>query len=147
MEYYNQKEDKQVEPVDDDNKDDDNKSDNSHNSDNQELMDNFDDDFNADHTTKQSNILAKIDRKIIIKFMKEGKTSRTYIFGLDQYIYNKDDILKFIKPLQKSIGTSLIEKLDEDNKLVFGFGGNHIQVLYDAIIKKNICPKNEIKKQ
>ncbi len=116
--------------------------------DNQEdnQLDNFDD-FNVDHTTQQTNLLAQIDRKIIIKFMKEGKTSRTYIFGLDQYIVNKDEILKFIKPLQKSLGTSMIEKTDEDNKLVIGFGGNHIQPIYDAIIKKNICPKNEIKKQ
>ena len=44
----------------------------------------------------ENTILKQIDRKIIIKYLKEGKTSRTYVFGLDDFI-KKEDIENFMK--------------------------------------------------
>lgn len=101
------------------------------------------DDF--DSNQNEQNILKQIDRKIVIKYMKEVKTSRTYIFGLNNYIKTKKDIEEFIKNIKKSLGTSVIEKEGETGP-AYGFAGDHVKYLYDYIVKKKICPINEIKK-
>lgn len=97
------------------------------------------------NTQNEENILKQIDRKITLKFMKEVKTSRTYIFGLDNYIKIKEDKNNFIKNLKKSLGTSVIEKETNIGK-AYGFAGDHMKYIYDYIVKKNICPIHEIKK-
>ena len=50
-----------------------------------------------DEIKNEESILKQIDRKLALKFMKEVKTSRTYIFGLDNYIKVKEDRNNFIK--------------------------------------------------
>lgn len=101
-------------------------------------------DFNKEET--ETNILNQIDRKLIIKYMKEGKSSRTYIYGLSSYIDSEDQIMNHAKKIQKSLGTSILKRHDDDNKIIIGFGGEHIRTIYEYIIKNNICPINEIKK-
>jgi len=94
----------------------------------------------------EENLLKQIDRKIIIKFLKEGKTSRTYIFGIDGFIKSQQEIDTFIKKLQKTLGTSLITKQSDTNTPVYGFGGDHIRTIYDFILKNKICNALDIKK-
>lgn len=98
-----------------------------------------------DETENEESILKQIDRKLTLKFMKEVKTSRTYIFGLDNYIKVKEDRNEFIKNLKKSLGTSVIEKEAESGQ-AYGFAGDHVKYIYEYIVKKNICPIHEIKK-
>ena len=120
-------------------------ADDSDNSDNSDNEINNEEDIDIEKIQSETSILAQIDRKLSLKFLKEGKTSRTYISGLDSYIKNVDELNNFVKTLQKTIGTSLLKKTVDD-KLVFGFGGDHIRTIYEYIIKKNICPIHEIKK-
>ncbi len=93
----------------------------------------------------EDSILKQIDRKIVLKFMKEVRTSRTYVFGLENYLKTKQDRDEFVKYIKKSLGTSVIEKEGETGP-AYGFAGDHIKYIYDYIVKKNICPINEIKK-
>jgi len=116
-------------------------SDNEFNKDNEF---NRNDDFYENTTEK--NILEQIDRKLTIKYMKEGKASRTYIYGLMSYINSEEDIMKHMKKLQKSMGTSLFKTYDDNNKIIVGFGGEHIRTIYEYIIKNNICPEKDISK-
>ena len=51
-----------------------------------------------------------------------------------------------MKKMQKTIGTSMMKKNDDDGKIVYGFGGEHIKIIYDYILKNNICSVTEIKK-
>ncbi len=101
------------------------------------------DDLNS--ISSEEDILKQIDRKLTLKYMKEVKTSRTYIFGLDNYIKNKNDRNDFVKSIKKTLGTSVVEKKDGDTTS-YGFAGDHIKYIYEYIVKKNICPINEIKK-
>lgn len=123
------------------------------------MTDDFDNDFDdelsdntqnnhsttSDDSEIDDDILKQIDKKIIIKYMKEVRTSRTYIFGIHNYIRTKEERDKFVKHIKKSLGTSVIEKNDGDG-VVYGFAGEHIKYIYDYIVKNNICPINEIKK-
>lgn len=106
--------------------------------------DNSDDNLN--YEDEQDNVLTEIDKKIIIKYMKEIKTSRTYIHGLESYV-KLEDIPIFIKTLQKSLGTSSLKKQDDDDNNIYGFAGEHIDKIYDYIIKKKICSKKDVIKQ
>lgn len=118
-------------------------SDNESNDLNKDKDFNKDDDFDENTDT---NILEQIDRKLIIKYMKEGRASRTYVYGLMSYINSEEDIMKHMKKLQKSMGTSLFKTYDDKKKIIIGLGGEHIRTIYEYIIKNNICPENEISK-
>jgi two-component SAPR family response regulator len=94
----------------------------------------------------QQDILKQIDRKIIVKYMKEGKNTKTYIYGLDYYM-KPEAHQQFCKDLQKKkLGTSMIKRV-EDDKTIYAFGGDHCDKIILELINTKIIPKNEIKKQ
>lgn len=91
----------------------------------------------------KQDLLSQLDKKIIIKYHKEGRNSRTYILGLDYY-FNAEKQNEFVKTLKKKLGTSAIKNII-DNSTVHGFGGDHVNTLYDYFVK--IIPKDKIKRQ
>ena len=117
----------------------------SDNSDNSDSSDGSDIENVEDIQTNQ-DILKQIDRKIIVKYMKEGKNTKTYVYGLDDYM--KQEVhQQFCKELQKKkLGTSLIIRTEND-KTVYAFGGDHCDKIVQELINTKIIPKNEIKKQ
>jgi len=92
------------------------------------------------------NLLTQIDRKVILKCMKEGKNTKTYIIGLEGYLKDSDQI-SFVKEIQKKLGTSMLKKMTEDKKPIYGLGGDHINSIFEFLIKKNIVKSSEIKRQ
>ena len=92
------------------------------------------------------DILSQIDRKLLVKFMKEGRNSKTYVIGLDYYM-KPDTHLNFCKDLQKKkLSTGMIKRMD-DNKTTYVFAGDHRDKIIEELIKTKLVPKNEIKKQ
>ena len=77
--------------------------------------------------------------------MKEGKNTKTYIIGLEGYLKD-DEQLTFIKDIQKKLGTSMLKKMTEDNKPIYGLGGDHINSVFNFLVKKNIVKSSEIKR-
>jgi hypothetical protein len=114
----------------------------------EDVVNNNQNDSNSDSDTETNNkdILKQIDKKLVIKYMKEIKTSRTYIYGLYNYIKTKEETKEFIKKIKKALGTSVFEKMDDDNNMIYGFAGDHTKYIYDYIVKNNITPISEIKK-
>lgn len=92
------------------------------------------------------DILKEIDKHIKIKYMKEGRSSRTYIYGLNNYIESTKKIKEFIQNIKKLLGTSSIEQKDNANNSVCGFAGDHVKFINEYLIKNNICTQNDIKK-
>ena len=90
------------------------------------------------------NIIDDIDKRIVLKFMKEGKTSRTYIIGLDKFM-TEETLKDLIKSLPKTLGTSSIKK-EHENSYIYGFSGDHVNTIYDILIKKKIASKDQITK-
>lgn len=58
-----------------------------------------------------------LDKKIEMKYIKDGKSQRTFIFNLELYIKNKDDLANLINKMKKTFGTQCTYKETE-----FGFG-------------------------
>ncbi len=121
-----------------------NVSDSSNSSDNSDIDEPRQNTF--ENMDSQQDILKQIDRKIIVKYMKEGKNTKTYIYGLDYYM-KPEAHQQFCKDLQKKkLGTSMIKRV-EDNKTIYSFGGDHCDKIIQELINTKIIPKNEIKKQ
>ncbi len=99
------------------------------------------DESDLETTQNQDNILKSIDRNLSIKYIKNGRNSRTYLTGIKSYITENDKLEDFVKKLKKQLGAGgLIDK--EEN--VVSFTGDHTRTIYEYIIKNNICPKHEI---
>lgn len=82
-----------------------------------------------------------INRNLSIKYIKNGRNSRTYITGIKSYIKENDKLEDFVKILKKRLGAGgLIDKVEN----VVSFQGDHTHSIYEFIIQKNICPKDEI---
>lgn len=90
------------------------------------------------------NAIAEIDKHIEIKFLKEGRRNKTYIYGLSDYIDGEKELQKCIEKLQKRLGTSLIEE-EKDGKKFYGFGGDHVNILKKFAIDELKIPKDKIK--
>jgi translation initiation factor 1 (eIF-1/SUI1) len=111
------------------------------NEDNKSEMSDFDE-TDVQNTQDPTNILKSIDRNLSIKYIKNGRNSRTYLTGIKSYITENDKLEEFVKKLKKQLGAGgLIDK--EEN--VVSFQGDHTYKIYEYIIKNNICPKHEIK--
>lgn len=97
--------------------------------------------------SKDSNLMTEIDKHIEIKFLKEGRRNKTYIYGLSDYMTgdNKDtNLTKFVEKLKKKLGTSMVEE-EKDGKKYFGFGGDHVDVIKNIIIADLKIPRDKIK--
>ena len=76
----------------------------------------------------EKDILKDIDKKIILTFFKEGKTSRTYITGLIDFL-TENEIEKFTKNLKTKLGT--IENALEKVTSLTGFYYEPNQIAQD----------------
>ena len=84
--------------------------------------------------SNDSNLIAEIDKHIEIKFIKEGRRNKTYIYGLGDYIEGGDkELIKYVEKLQKRLGTNLIKE-EKDGKKFYAFGGDHVNVIKKYII-------------
>lgn len=94
--------------------------------------------------SNDSNAIAEIDKHIEIKFLKEGRRNKTYIYGLSDYIENEKELKKCVEKIQKKLGTSVIEE-EKDGKKYYGFGGDHVNVLKTYAINELKISKDKIK--
>lgn len=63
------------------------------------------------------------DKKIEMKYIKDGRSHRTFVFNLELYIKNKEDLNKIINKMKKSFGTQCAHKETEFG-FAYGFSGD-----------------------
>ena len=83
------------------------------------------------------DIFKQIDKRITIRFMKEKRTTRTYIEGLEDFL-SEETIGELIKKIKK-LGTSYLKRTEEEpeddkkiktkkasaSAIAHGFNGDH----------------------
>jgi len=84
----------------------------------------------------QKIALDEIDKKIILKFIKEKKTNRTYIYGLHLFIPEKEKRDEICSSIKKELGAGSNIKINENNIEEYGFQGNHIEKIKIFLINK-----------
>lgn len=90
-----------------------------------------------------NNIFEDEDKKIILKFFKEKKTSRTYIYGLHDFMTD-EEVVKFVMYLKKKLGTGIIKK-ENDGIIEYGFQGDHKERIKKILISDTSIPEEKIK--
>jgi hypothetical protein len=86
---------------------------------------------------ENNNVLDKINKKITLHFIKEGRASRTYIVGLKIFLDNDEKEL-MTKKLQKILGTNSVLNDEGD----CGFNGNYINDTTKKSIIRNTILEN-----
>ncbi len=84
----------------------------------------------------ERDILKDIDRKIVLTFFKEGKTSRTYVSGLIDFL-TENEIEKFTKSLKTKLGAGLLKRKlnDKDKYDSYGYNGDHKEKIRDLLLE------------
>ncbi len=92
---------------------------------------------------QKSNLFVQLDKHVTLKFLKEVKTSRTYIGGLGDFMTN-EQIEIFTKQLKKKLGAGMNTKL-VNGKTEYGFQGNHIDSIKKILLSETEIPEEKIK--
>lgn len=84
---------------------------------------------------EKTKVYFEIDKKIKLKFLKEKRTTRTYISGLEHF-FTAEEIEKLTNSLKKKLATGIIKKNKEDseNEFEYGFNGDHINRIKNILI-------------
>jgi translation initiation factor 1 (eIF-1/SUI1) len=102
------------------------------------------------------DIFKQIDKRVTIRFLKEKRTTRTYIEGLEDFL-SEEQINELIKKIKK-LGTSYLKRTDEDsdeekkNKtkksatpvIAHGFNGDHKTKIIKILTEEYKIPKEKI---
>jgi hypothetical protein len=88
--------------------------------------------------------LASIDNKITASFVKEGKTSRTYIAGLDLIVPDPEKRKTICKKIKTDLGTNGVQVTGESGRTSYGFNGNHAKSIKRILIKNFSIPESKI---
>lgn len=99
--------------------------------------------------SNSSNVIAEIDKHIEIRFLKEGRRNKTYVYGLIDYIGGEEkdknkNLQKFVEKLQKRLGTSMLEE-EKDGKKSYAFGGDHVNTIKTIVMSELKVPKEKVK--
>lgn len=84
--------------------------------------------------------------KIEIKFFKEKKTSRTYIYNLGKFITEEKMLDSIIKDLKKKLATSCMIKNEKGYGNVYGFQGDHKKMIVTYLISNNLIKEEDFKR-
>lgn len=90
-----------------------------------------------------TSIMAEIDKHIEIRFLKEGRRNKTYLYGFCDYVEEKN-LKKIIEKIQKNLGTSVKEE-EKDGKKFYAFGGDHVSTLKKIMLNEFKIPQDKIK--
>jgi translation initiation factor 1 (eIF-1/SUI1) len=90
-------------------------------------------------------IFTDIDKIVTIRWLKEKKTSRTYVSGLQDFI-SDEEIKKIVKTLKEKLGTGASEFKNE-GKSDYGFQGDHREKVKKFLVENVGIPEKKIKVQ
>jgi uncharacterized Zn ribbon protein len=83
--------------------------------------------------TEENEDILKEQKKIIIKHRKIKRSTRTYLYNIDNWMDASE--LKLIKkPIQKKLATSA-QVITDDEGVALTFNGDHTLIIKELIIK------------
>ncbi len=102
------------------------------------------------------DIFKQIDKRVTIRFLKEKRTTRTYIEGLEDFL-TEEQINDLIKKIKK-LGTSYLKRTDEETEddkktktkksttpaIAHGFNGDHKTKIIKILMEDYKIAKEKI---
>lgn len=92
-----------------------------------------------------SDETSSVEKKIEMKYIKDGKTYRTFILNLEYFIEDEKMLDKIINDMKKSFGTSCIHKLT-DFGAGYGFSGDLEARIKSQLKSKYLIPESAFKR-
>ncbi len=83
-------------------------------------------------------------KKIEFKFIKEKRASRTYIYNLEHFVKDEQDLKNLVRNIKISLGTSCI-KNDTEFGAGYGFNGDFTTKIKAYLLAHNIVDKDAFK--
>jgi|SRR5579863_4264049 hypothetical protein len=102
------------------------------------------DDFLKKNNNGVTQGLTNESKKIEFKFIKEQKTSRTYIYNLEYFVRDDKALKDVIRNIKISLGTACIKK-DTEFGLGYGFNGDFSEKIKTYLLENNIVDKEAFK--
>jgi hypothetical protein len=93
---------------------------------------------------KSNDTLTNIDTKITSSFVKEGKTTRTYIANLDLIVPDAEKRKAICKKIKIDLGTNGVQVTGETGRISYGFNGSHAKSIKRILIKHFSIPESKI---
>lgn len=107
-----------------------------------------------------TDILNEIDKRIKLRFLKEKRTSRTYIEGIEKF-FDEEKTKEIMQSIKKKLSTSYFKRVgdesdDEDDKkkqpkvktksndVAHGFAGDHKVRIKSILIETYNIPEDKI---
>ena len=113
------------------------------NKDSSDSENNSDSEENSKENNNDKNIdtLKNLNKLITLRYIKDGKASRTYIVGLEDF-FTEEELNKLIKDIQKKLSTGYFKNKETNNH---GFNGDHRLIISKLLINNYNIAKNKIK--
>lgn len=80
------------------------------------------------------NVLNLIDYRIKLRFIKEKRTSRTYIEGLDKF-FDIDSIKSMMNTIKKTLSTGYYTNTETKGIILHGFNGDHKERIKKILVE------------
>jgi translation initiation factor 1 (eIF-1/SUI1) len=114
-----------------------------------------------DEMDTPDTILNEIDKRIKLRFMKEKRTSRTYIEGIEKF-FDEDKIKEMMQQIKKKLSTSYFKRVGDDTEedtkskknntqkvtkdiyIAHGFSGDHKERIKSLLIETYKIPEDKI---
>ena len=100
--------------------------------------------YSMDESEKQdtsSDILTDIDKKIVIKYLKDDRAHRTHIIGLNLFFEDEKEEKQIAKSIQKKLSTGYYYHSDKNSH---SYNGDHRIKINNILIKDYNLPKEKI---
>ena len=97
------------------------------------------------NTKEIDRLVNDIDKIIIIRWVKEKKTNRTYVSGLHDFL-EVEIINKLVKKIKERLGTGSL-KSDTSGGIIYGFQGEHKEKIKKFLLENTEIPESRIKIQ
>jgi translation initiation factor 1 (eIF-1/SUI1) len=98
--------------------------------------------FEKNKEINNNDSLQNLNKLITLRYIKDGKASRTYIDGLELFFDNDNTLNKLLKDIQKRLSTGYFKNKETNNH---GFNGDHRLNISKLLTNNYDIPKNKIK--
>ena len=97
-------------------------------------------DASESENANSNNILQDMTNLITLRYIKDGKAARTYIYGLELFVTTPEEVIKIAKEIQKKLSTGYFNQNNSH-----GYNGDHRLKIEKLLHTQYNIPKNKIK--
>jgi translation initiation factor 1 (eIF-1/SUI1) len=97
-----------------------------------------------ENISEQQNIFNELDKKVILKYKRVKNKNKTYVYGLEKMITDKDKMEDFLKKIKKKLGCGGIQGVDEEKNNYVEFMGDHRIKIKDILVEEKIITEDKI---